>query len=275
MSKRFAKIYVEITNKCNLNCSFCSIDTIKKRAISVDEFRLVINKIKDYTDNIYLHVKGEPLLHPNLDDILSLCDNVIKVSITTNGTLLAKKCDILLKHQIKQINVSLHSENNDLHYFENVFNTCDLLSKKTNIIYRVWTSMVINPRIFKALDEHYKFNQELKERIKRDKNIKLKDNIYLDKDYRFDWPVITNKKSEDGTCLGTKSHIGILSNGDIVPCCLDSSGIMKLGNIFEEEMDDILNSEMFIKINKGFQNNKLVSDLCKSCTFRKRFDRNS
>ena len=112
MSKRFSKIYVEITNNCNLNCSFCSKDNLPKKEMSVDEFRIVIDKIKDYTDNIYLHVKGEPLLHSHLDEILTICDNIgINVRITTNGTLLSKKKDILLKHNIKQINVSLHSEN--------------------------------------------------------------------------------------------------------------------------------------------------------------------
>ena len=113
MRERFSKIYVEITNFCNLQCSFCSKDNLLKKEMTLDEFQIVIDKIKDYTDNIYLHVKGEPLLHSKLDNILTICDNNdLKVSITTNGTLLSNKKDILLKHDIKQINVSLHSENN-------------------------------------------------------------------------------------------------------------------------------------------------------------------
>ncbi len=138
MSKRFSKIYVEITNYCNLACSFCSKDNREKREMSVEEFELVISKIKDYTDSIYLHVKGEPLLHSKLDEILTICDNnKMNVRITTNGTLLVQKKDILLKHNIKQINVSLHSENNNPHYFEDVFNTCDELSNKCAVIYRI------------------------------------------------------------------------------------------------------------------------------------------
>ena len=92
MSKRFSKIYVEITNYCNLHCSFCSMDYLPKKEMSIDEFKIVIDKIKNYTDNIYLHVKGEPLLHSRLDEILSICDdNRINVRITTNGTLLKIK----------------------------------------------------------------------------------------------------------------------------------------------------------------------------------------
>ena len=104
MSKKFTRIYVEITNYCNLSCSFCSKDTREKKEMTVDEFRSVISKIKDYTENIYLHVKGEPLLHSHFDEILSICDeNNVNLKITTNGTLLAKRKDILLKHNIKQI----------------------------------------------------------------------------------------------------------------------------------------------------------------------------
>lgn len=275
----FSKIYVEITNICNLSCSFCSKDNLPKREMSIEEFTMVIDKIKHYTKSIYLHVKGEPLLHRKLDEILDICDNNnIKVCITTNGTLLEKRKDLLLKHRIKQINVSLHSENNDKDYFSSVFNTSDILSKNTTIIYRIWTlaSLDLNKTSTKIVDKiilHYKLDDKVICKIKKEKNIEIKNNIYLDKNFAFEWPKINNENSNKGTCLGTISHIGILSNGDVVPCCLDSSGIINLGNIFRDNMNEILNSELFIKIKKGFQEKKIVMPLCQSCTYRKRFDK--
>ncbi len=279
MKKRFSKIYVEITNICNLSCSFCSKDERKKKEMSVDEFKEVISKIKDYTDNIYLHVKGEPLLHSKLDEILSICDdNNISVRITTNGTLLAKKKDILLKHNIKQINVSLHSENNLINYFEDVFNTCDTLASKMVIIYRIWVlkSLILDnlsTKIVDKINKHYNLSTTVVDKIKTEKNIKIANNIYLDKDYEFDWPKITDEKCDIGTCLGTKSHIAILSDGNVTVCCLDSNGIIRLGNIFKESLSDILDSKLFKEINSGFKNNKVVCDLCKSCTYRYIFDK--
>ena len=279
MSKRFSKIYVEITNYCNLHCSFCNIDKLHKKEMSVDEFKIVIDKIKDYTDNIYLHVKGEPLLHSRIDEILSICDeNKINVRITTNGTLLKLKKDILMKHNIKQINVSLHSENYNKNYFQDVFHTCDELSKKITIIYRIWTLSslkldILSTNIVDKIIEHYKLSTDIVDKIKNDKNIRIKENIYIDKDYEFKWPIISDKKSDMGTCLGTKSHIAILSNGSITPCCLDSNAIIDLGNIFENSLDDIINSPMFKEIHDGFNKNRIVHPLCKSCTFRKRFDK--
>lgn len=279
MSKRFSKIYVEITNHCNLACSFCSRDKREKKEMTVDEFKMVIDKIKDYTDNIYLHVKGEPLLHSHLDEILSICDeNKINVRLTTNGTLLIKKKDILLKHSIKQINVSLHSENNIDNYFDDVFNTCDELKDKTTIIYRLWTLPTLDldklsTIIVDKICNRYQLSNLVIDKIKHEKNIKINKNIYIDKDYEFDWPKVSTKKIDTGTCLGTKSHIAILSNGTITPCCLDSEGIINLGNIFQNNLDEILNSKLFIDINSGFKNNKIIHDLCKSCTYRNRFNK--
>ena len=100
---KFNKIYIEITNYCNLNCSFCSRDDRIKHEMTLEEFKHIINEIKNYTESIYLHVKGEPLLHSKLDEILSICDeNNLKTRITTNGTLLEKKKDILLS-RVKRI----------------------------------------------------------------------------------------------------------------------------------------------------------------------------
>ncbi len=277
MSKRFSKIYVEITNYCNLSCTFCSKDSLPKKEMTIDEFKIVIDKIKNYTDSIYLHVKGEPLLHSKLDDILNICDkNDIKVNITTNGTLLKKQKDVIVKHKIKQINVSLHSENDISNYFDYVFNVCDELSKKMTIVYRIWVLSSlkldkISTKIVDKIKNHYLLSTEIVNKINNEKNIKIKDNIYLDKDLEFTWPKMSNNKNDFGTCLGTKTHIAILSNGTITACCLDSRGIINLGNIFKNSIDEVLKSEKFIKINNGFKNHKITCDLCKSCTYRNRF----
>jgi radical SAM protein with 4Fe4S-binding SPASM domain len=276
--KKFKKIYIEITNKCNLNCSFCSKDTREKREMTVDEFKNVLDKVSGYTESIYLHVKGEPLLHSKLEDILNICDDYnVKVCITTNGTLLKNKKSVLLKHNIKQINVSLHSENNYPDYFDNVFNTCDGLSKKITIIYRLWVLKDINKLSTIIVDKiigHYKLSTEIVNKIYKDKNINIADNIYLDKDIEFTWPNDSNIELENtGTCYGTRSHIAILSNGTITPCCLDSEGTINLGNIFNDEMETVLNNKLFKEIKEGFQNNRIIHPLCRKCNYRLRFSK--
>ncbi len=229
---RFTKIYVEITNICNLNCSFCSKTKRKKEEMSLDNFKIVIDKIKNYTNTIYLHVLGEPLLHSKLNDILDICKrNKINVRITTNGTLLKEKINILLKYSniIKQINISLHCENKISNYFEQVFEYANILSSKTPIVYRIWLLDEFNldklsTLIVDKIIKFYKLNTNFINEVVNSKNIKIKDNIYLDKDNKFTWPLNTKKSNiKTGTCLGTRTHIAILVNGNVVPCCLDSN----------------------------------------------------
>ena len=273
---KFNKIYVEITNICNLNCSFCSKYNLKKKEMSLQEFDKVLSKIRQYTDTIYLHVKGEPLLHSKLEEILTLTKKYkVNVRITTNGTLLKEKLNTLQKYDnIRQINVSLHSENNKANYFEDVFSTCTTLSKNIPIVYRIWlldnynldklSTTIVDKIIF-----YYNLDNSFKQKVLDNKNIKIADNIYLDKDNKFNWPDnLENNLKETGTCLGTRSHIGILVDGTIIPCCLDSKGLLKLGNIFTDDLDEIFKSKEFLDIHNGFLNNKLTNNLCKNCSFR-------
>ena len=273
---RFNKIYVEITNICNLNCSFCSKDKRSLIEMSLKEFEIILQKIKDYTKTIYLHVKGEPLLHSELENILKLTNKYnLNVRITTNGTLLKEKVEILKKYNnIKQINISLHSENNKKNYLENVFEAANILSKSIPIIYRIWildnyNLNTLSTIIVDKIIEYYKLDNNFKDKVLYENNIKIKNNIYLDKDNKFTWPDNTNDNNlEFGTCLGTRNHIGILVDGTVIPCCLDSKGLLKFGNIFENDLDEILNSDLFKNINNGFKNNKLTYNLCRNCVFR-------
>ena len=139
--KKFRKIYIEITNVCNLKCSFCSEVTKKRRFMTKDEFELILKKINKYTDYIYLHVKGEPLLHKDIIEFINMASKYnIKVNLTTNGTLFPNLAEQLGKlSALHKINFSLHSENNLENYLENIFENIKYLKKDTIVIYRLWT----------------------------------------------------------------------------------------------------------------------------------------
>lgn len=280
MKKKFKKIYIEITNRCNLNCSFCGKNKRDFRDMSLSEFELVINKIKRYTDYIYLHVKGEPLLYDNLDSLLSICDNTnIKVNITTNGVFLKERLAILMNHFcIRQINISLHSENNKKSYFLDVFSSGKVLSTKMFISYRIWDleEYKLNKKSTEIVDkiiEFYNLSPVIVDKLYNDKNIKIASNTFVNKENIFTWPDVDNDILVDGFCYGLKTHIAILSNGDIVPCCLDANGEIKLGNIFEDTLDVVLNGDTYKSLLKSFEDNKSLHPLCKSCNFKKRFNK--
>lgn len=287
--KRFNKIYLEITNICNLKCSFCPDGNRKKEFMNVENFKYIIEQIKDYTNLIALHVKGEPLMHPELEEILKICyDAKLQVNITTNATLMEKNLRVLLNSPaIRQINMSLHSvnknENNEDYNIENYINNILKVSReiieKTNIIisYRLWNLEKLekndeNFKILQKLGEHFGINN-LIEVAKANKFVELEKNVFLNQDIEFIWPNIDGDIiSENGKCWGLRNQVAILVNGDVVPCCLDQNGDIKLGNIFNEDFDEIINSEFSKTFIQSFENNKVIHNLCKRCGFRTRFE---
>lgn len=241
-----------------------------------EEFSHILKEVDKVTDYIYLHVKGEPLLHPNIIEFLKLVENYhLKVNLTTNGTLFPelvsklKDCKALHK-----INFSLHCEQNNPKYEEKIFKSTEQLPKDIIIIYRLWTlkNNKLDKKstdIVEKLKKFYNLSPETVEKIKTDKNIKISSTIYVDKDNEFSWPTITRHKS-CGYCPALKNQLAILVDGTVVPCCLDSNGIINLGNIQKESLQEIEKKDRYKKAKKSLQDRKPVEKLCQSCTFKER-----
>lgn len=269
---KFKRIYIEITNICNLNCSFCSLTNKPKKEMTPLVFEEVINKIKNYTDYIYLHVKGEPLSHHNLDKILSITQKYNKkVCITTNGVFLKNKLNILKKYNnIYQINISLHSENKKENYLEDIMSSVNELS--SYISYRFWT--LDNNKMDTKTKKYIEILKETYNINKIYDGVKLKDKVYLSLDNKFTWPSVNNNYYNDkGTCLGGKSQLAILSDGTVSICCLDAEGISNLGNILDTSMEEILNSDKYKKTIQEFNNNKSYLEICKYCSYKAKFNK--
>ena len=275
--KKYKRIYIEITNNCNLNCSFCSKVLKKRKNMSLEEFDLILSKIKDYTDYIYLHVKGEPLLHKDIIEFINKANEYnLKVNLTTNGTLFNKYAKELGKcSNLNKINFSLHCENNKENYLEDIFNNIKYLSKDTTAIYRLWTLKnneldEKSTKIVDSIQTYYNLSTETVDKIKNTNNIKISSRIFVDKDNEFEWPTVNNHKS-DGFCYGLTTHIAILVDGTVVPCCLDSNGVIELGNIFNNSLENIINSDRYQNLLKSLRDRKPCEELCKSCVFKERF----
>ena len=276
MIHKYKKVYIEITNCCNLNCSFCSHIKKEKRFMAEDEFEHILKEISKVTKTIYLHVKGEPLLHPKIMEFLKLAEKYnLKVNLTTNGTLFPKLVDKIKECKaLHKINFSLHCEQNNPNYEEEIFKNVEKLSPDTVIIYRLWTLQnnkldEKSTKTVEKLEKYYELSPETVEKLKNEDNIKISSTIYVDKDNEFKWPEITNHKS-CGYCHALKTQIAILADGTVVPCCLDSNGIINLGNIYKESIEEIQNKERYKKLKKSFQARKPEEKLCQSCTFKER-----
>lgn len=278
----FKKIYIEITNICNLKCKFCPETTRKKENMSTEHFEEVIKKIQNHTKLVALHVKGEPLLHCQIRDIIKILEKYnLKANITTNGTLIKDKIDIIKKSKsVRQINFSIHSinqnENLNKQYLRNIFESVEEL-ENTIISYRLWNMQTIeendiNNAIIKEIESYYNI-VNLKEQLIQNNWVQIRKNLFINQDIEFTWPDINKEKIiETGRCLALKEQIAILADGTVVPCCLDNNGDIPLGNIFEETMEEILEKQKSKEIKKNFENGIITCELCKTCGFLQRLE---
>lgn len=290
--KKFKKFYIEITNVCNLSCSFCPQTQRSPEFMNLETFSKILDDIKPHTDYIYFHVKGEPLLHPKLDEFLDLSyEKGFKVNITTNGTLINKVRDkIILKPALRQINFSLHSfdgnedASNKDEYVNNIISYIKqaLVTTDTLFSLRLWnldvdniTNLQVekNRDLLSVIEKAFSLPYKIEEEIHPGRGIKICDKVYLNQDHEFQWPdLLVQEDNSPGFCYGLRNQVAILVDGTVVPCCLDGEGVINLGNVHKTPFSEIIESQRAIDIFNGFSRREAVEELCRKCGYRKKFN---
>ena len=275
---RFKKAYLEITNVCNLNCAFCPGTKREKRFMTADEFGVLASKLRPYTDYLYLHLMGEPLLHPELETLLNIAHGLkFKAIITTNGTLLGDRGAVLLNSPaVHKVNISLQSfEANSGGEIESYVNQCaafaaDMGQSGKLCVLRLWNKNgleELNGEIESILSRHFPRPWRTSRA-----SLGLAGHVWLEPGERFDWPDMdAADRGERVFCYGLRDQIGVLADGTVVPCCLDHEGDIALGNLFDSTIDDIMLTERAQMIYNGFSARKAQEPLCRRCGYARRF----
>ena len=289
--KQFKKVYIEITNICNLRCHFCPQTSRKLEYMPVETFGKILEQIKPHTNYIYLHVKGEPLLHPSLERLLDLShEGGFHVNITTNGTLINKVREMLLtKPAVRQINFSLHSLDGN-EGFDNIddyiqdilsFTRVAIQNTKMFVSLRLWNlhehiqsspENRKNQTILERIEQEFDLDYKIQEAVGLNRGIKVANRVYVNQDHQFKWPDLKEKdENQLGFCYGLRSQAAILVDGTVIPCCLDGEGIISLGNIHQTSFSEIIDSPRARNIVNGFSKKEVVEELCQKCGYMKRF----
>jgi radical SAM protein with 4Fe4S-binding SPASM domain len=289
--KRYDKVHIEISNICNLQCSFCPEVVRTKKLISLELFEKIVQQVSPLTEQIAFHLMGDPLVHPQLSQLVDISQKYhAKIFFVTNGVLLTEeRAELLLHPAFRQVNFSLHSffdnfkDKDPGQYLAKVFNYTEKALEQAPekyINFRLWNLQDVrgssdsNRDMLKRISE--RFDTELPQNfdVRDRKSFRIKGRLYLHFDTEFIWPDLhLPVLGSVGTCYGLKSHFGILVDGTVVPCCLDKEGAIALGNISNSSLQDILESERAQAIFKGFQNRKLIEPLCQRCQYIDRFGR--
>ena len=274
----YSRVYVEITNICNRSCTFCPGTVREKRRMTLDEFSLVLDKLKGITEYIYLHVMGEPLTHPELVEFIRLATSRgFKCAITTNGTLLGRRGKDLLGSGVYKVNISIHSFESGtnreyLDYVNSAFDFADEASRRGILtVLRLWNRGYDEGRnidTLAILREKFK-DGEWREGVC---GARIRHRLHLEYGDRFDWPDTSCEEFGDAVfCHGLGDHFGILVDGRIVPCCLDREGAIELGNVYSDNVYEVLSSERANRIRQGFKNKRATEELCRKCGYARRF----
>ena len=276
------RVYIEITNRCNLACDFCHGTKRPLGTMPPEDFRRIAEKLRGETSYLYLHVLGEPLLHPQLKELLAIAWELgFRVCLVTNGTLLHKRREELLAAKsLHKVSVSLHSfEGNggagDLPaYLQQVWEVCLPLSERGVLCaLRLWNEGTA-PRLNSAVEAF------LSQRIGRDVeslprdargNRTLRPNLFLERAERFGWPDLNAPESGANFCHGFTRQLAVLWDGTVTPCCLDSEGDIPLGNLLSQPLEEILQGERAAAMAAGFAARKPTEELCRRCGYARRF----
>lgn len=291
-TKRFKKVYIEITNICNLRCNFCPGTHRPLEVMDEERFKRILTAIRPYTDYVFFHLMGEPLLNPNLGSFFKMSHEAgLKVNITTNGTLLDHAQPVLLKAPaLRQVNISVSSfEANAMitpleTYLTMVTEFVRKAVENSSIIcaIRLWNndsarlkgSNRFNEQILHFLESTFNLaNGSLSVLSKGRPGVMLKERVYLHLAETFEWPDL--KKTDETRkvfCHGLRDQLGILVDGTVVPCCLDSNGNIPLGNLLDTPIEGILSSDRAIALLNGFSRRHAVEPLCQKCGYALRFN---
>lgn len=288
----FEKIYIEISNICNLQCTFCPEVERDKKILSPEDFRKFAEQAKPLTKQVCLHLMGEPLGHPKFAEIMDICDELnLKIFLTSNGTLIKRYAEKLLRWKsLEQINFSVHSyfANTKAQSFESyikpILDFCKDSIELKSVYYinlRLWNLQKTDAQsnqniiVFDQLTEYFKVKLNQNIDVKHNKSKKIMHNLYLHFDTEFEWPSLKKEtRSTQGTCYGLRKQLAIHANGDVVPCCLDKEAILKLGNLNDETIAEILKTKRSNDIKTGFEKGELIESLCQKCQYVDRFSSN-
>jgi radical SAM protein with 4Fe4S-binding SPASM domain len=287
---KFYRIYIELTNVCGLSCSFCPTKELPTKVMELEFFESIILQAQRYTKEIACHVVGDPLTLSNLGQYLDIIEKYgLKAMLTTSGYFLKKHTfDTLFHTCVKQINISLNSFNkNDTsltldQYIAPILTLCEAKQEREEELFinlRVWnldemmSERSFNQRLFQKLSETFDIPLVLEEIYKeRPKSIRLAPKILVHFDSYFEWPSLQNQYYGDGTCQGLQSHIAVLASGKVVPCCLDCDGVIELGDLHQNTLEEILNTKRTKDMIEGFKEDKAVEELCQKCSYKDRFN---
>jgi radical SAM protein with 4Fe4S-binding SPASM domain len=271
---------IEPTNYCNLRCSMCPRKLMKRKIgyMDFELFKKIIDEVKEYNSYVWLHDFGESLFHPKIDLFIDYCaDNGVMPFLSTNATILNEKNALkILNSKLETIILSLDGTTKET--YEKIRVNGDFDETKSNIL----NFLELKKKMHKTKPYTIIQTIRMKETEKEIEAFKeqwrgIADNILIKKFSVWADQVagIKNLSEEEQRyfpfrkerfpCSLLFKNVVVLWNGDVVPCCLDYDAKFVLGNVNENTLKEIWNSEKFNELRRNHIDGNYDNPLCKGC----------
>ena len=294
---RIASGAIEITDFCNLKCVHCYVGEVCNPVhMKLNNIFYLIDEFINYGANHIVISGGEPLLHPNIEDIINTIGTKYANTpfvLTTNGSFLNKKnLDMIKKYTNIQIQISLDGATKEVHEsqhgentYENIMFALEHLKgiRRERKILHMTVSKLNYKECVKVAQMADIYNTEisysyvcrvgrakcnwdsLKMSLAQQMFVNEEINMYARRSTRDITPpqsILSCPFESEEYIFGTTIH----TNGDVDICtCLD--GKYLIGNAFNQSFYDIINSSTIDMLTKQIveRKNKLKSTKCQDC----------
>ena len=270
MAFKFRRAFVELTNVCNLSCSFCAVSKRPRGFMPLRFFETLAPQLKGLAGVISPHLLGEPFMHPELPGVLAAASRAgLKLNLVTNGTLLGKFGPELLREKcLAQVTLSLHAlEGLPAAEREKTIRALEDFagSRPAGLIASFRLRGNASSLFFKWAAAHLLRAFPRGEGLSARAAVRLAQGVYLNTGGLFNW---RGGRAPGGKgCLGLRHHFGVLYGGEVVPCCADHDGALALGSALESPLADILNGPRAAALRNAIAGRPAIPAYCAGCGF--------
>lgn len=289
------KIYIELSDICHLACSFCPAQKGVRGVMSPAVFSQALDHALPLSNRIALHILGDPCALPNLADYLAIAHSKgAEIELVTSGAFFHKHSpQALLSPPIYQLSISLEAglDNAITNYASRLAPLLAYHSQHPSCFLNLRvqdSSLYQNPQALCALlrqilpestftPTHNAYHSVLHHALACDDihalfdekgRIRLWSRAFLIKKTHFTWAGFATMPKSRKSCHALTQQIGILSDGTIVPCCMDTQGVINLGNIAHISLQEALRSPRAQAMIAGFSQGIAIEQLCQRCGFK-------
>lgn len=279
-------VLIETTNSCPLNCVMCPRQFMKRKigVMDMNLFRKIIGELSTKKiENIEFHLFGEPLTHPEvLFKMLDYAHQKVpktKLRFSDNCLLLSEKNAIkILKSPLNEITLSLDGATKET--YEKLRRNSNFELVMGNVERFLNLKKKINPNL-KAILQIIKMSETEGEigafKRKWAPFLGSRDEILVKEFTTFGGKVedksikslrrrIARAIRNSMPCRALWTGLNIQWNGDVVACCMDCDGALKIGNCRASTLTEIMNGEKMKKLREMSLNLQLKKlPLCAGC----------